>query len=301
MAEFAVLLMAYGGPSSLGDVEPYLLDVRGGRPTSPELVAEVRHRYEVIGGRSPILPITQAQGAALAGELGVPVYTGMRHWHPYIADAVAQIVADHHRRLVAIVMAPHYSTMSVGAYEKALLKAAGARIDIALVRSWGQHPLFLGVVAAHLTQALQRFPDASAVTVVFTAHSLPRRILAAGDAYPDQLQASAAAVAGKLGLSSWELAYQSAGATSGPWLGPDAGEVLARLAAEGRRDFVIAPIGFVCDHVEILYDVDVAYQAVARRLGVRLERMRSLNEDSMLIACLADLARTEAAQRGWVD
>ncbi len=301
MAEFAVLLMAYGGPSSLGDVEPYLLDVRGGRPTSPELVAEVRHRYEVIGGRSPILPITQAQGAALAGELGVPVYTGMRHWHPYIADAVAQIVADHHRRLVAIVMAPHYSTMSVGAYEKALLKAAGARIDIALVRSWGQHPLFLGVVAAHLTQALQRFPDASAVTVVFTAHSLPRRILAAGDPYPDQLQASAAAVAGKLGLSSWELAYQSAGATSGPWLGPDAGEVLARLAAEGRRDFVIAPIGFVCDHVEILYDVDVAYQAVARRLGVRLERMRSLNEDSMLIACLADLARTEAAQRGWVD
>ncbi|HYS21501.1 MAG TPA: ferrochelatase [Gemmatimonadales bacterium] len=301
MAEFAVLLMAYGGPSSLGDVEPYLLDVRGGRPTSPELVAEVRHRYEVIGGRSPILPITQAQGAALAGELGVPVYTGMRHWHPYIADAVAQIVADHHRRLVAIVMAPHYSTMSVGAYEKALLKAAGARIDIALVRSWGQHPLFLGVVAAHLTQALQRFPDASAVTVVFTAHSLPRRILAAGDAYPDQLQASAAAVAGKLGLSSWELAYQSAGATSGPWLGPDAGEVLARLAAEGRRNFVIAPIGFVCDHVEILYDVDVAYQAVARRLGVRLERMRSLNEDSMLIACLADLARTEAAQRGWVD
>jgi len=285
----------------LGDVEPYLLDVRGGRPTSPELLAEVRHRYEVIGGRSPILPITQAQGAALAGELGVPVYTGMRHWHPYIADAVAQIVADHHRRLVAIVMAPHYSTMSVGAYEKALLKAAGARIDIALVRSWGQHPLFLGVVAAHLTQALQRFPDASAVTVVFTAHSLPRRILAAGDAYPDQLQASAAAVAGKLGLSSWELAYQSAGATSGPWLGPDAGEVLARLAAEGRRNFVIAPIGFVCDHVEILYDVDVAYQAVARRLGVRLERMRSLNEDSMLIACLADLARTEAAQRGWVD
>lgn len=301
MAEFAVLLMAYGGPSSLGDVEPYLLDVRGGRPTSPELLAEVRHRYEVIGGRSPILPITQAQGAALAGELGVPVYTGMRHWHPYIADAVAQIVADHHRRLVAIVMAPHYSTMSVGAYEKALLKAAGARIDIALVRSWGQHPLFLGVVAAHLTQAVQRFPDASAVTVVFTAHSLPRRILAAGDPYPDQLQASAAAVAGKLGLSSWELAYQSAGASSGPWLGPDAGEVLARLAAEGRRDFVIAPIGFVCDHVEILYDVDVAYQAVARRLGVRLERMRSLNEDSMLIACLADLARTEAARRGWVD
>jgi ferrochelatase len=301
VAELAVLLMAYGGPSNLGDVEPYLLDVRGGRPTSPELVAEIRHRYEVIGGRSPILPITQAQGAALAGELGVPVYTGMRHWHPYIAEAVEQVVADQHRRLVAIVMAPHYSAMSVGAYEKALHKAAGARLDVGLVRSWGDHPLFLGVVAGHLTQALQRFPDASAVTVVFTAHSLPRRILAAGDPYPDQLQASAAAVAGKLGLSSWELAYQSAGASSGPWLGPDAGEVLARLAGEGRRDFVIAPIGFVCDHVEILYDVDVAYQAVARRLGVRLERMRSLNEDPMLIACLADLVRTEAARRGWVD
>lgn len=305
MAEFAVLLMAYGGPSTLADVEPYLLDVRGGRPTSPELVAEIRHRYELIGGRSPILPITQAQGAALAGEIGVPVYIGMRHWHPYVVDTVKQIVADHYRRLVAIVMAPHYSGMSVGAYEKTLLKASGGggagRLEIALVRSWGDHPLFLGVVAAHLTQALRRFPDASAVDVVFTAHSLPGRILAAGDPYPDQLRASAAAVAGKLGLASWELAYQSAGATSGPWLGPDAGEVLARLAGEGHRDFVIAPIGFVCDHVEILYDVDVAYQELARKLGVRLERMRSLNDDPMLIACLANLVRTAAAGRGWMD
>src|SRR5260370_19487021 len=172
----------------------------------------------------------------------------MGHWHPYIADGVAQIVADHHRRLVAIVMAPHYSTMSVGAYEKAVLKAAGARIDIALVRSWGQHPLFLGVVAAHLTQALQRFPDASAVTVVFTAHSLPRRILAAGDAYPDPLQASAAAVAGQPGLSSWELAYQSAGATSRPGRGSAAREVRARPAAQGPRNLMTAPIRLWCAH-----------------------------------------------------
>jgi len=297
---YAVLLMAYGGPGNLDEVEPYLRDVRGGRPTGRELIDEFRQRYERIGGGSPILPLTQAQGAALAGELRLPVYIGMRHWHPYIAEAVERIVADRHRRLVAIVMAPHYSAMSVGAYEQRLLEAARGRLDVALVRSWGDHPLFLGVAAAHLAQALQRFPDASAAQVVFTAHSLPQRILASGDPYPDQLRASCVAIAAKLGLTSWELAYQSAGATAEPWLGPDAGEVLARLAKEGRHDAVIAPIGFVCDHIEVLYDVDVEYQALARTLGLRLERPRSLNDDPMLISCLADLARATAAGRGWI-
>ena len=301
MAEsLAVLLMAYGGPSNLDEVEPYLLDVRGGRPTSPELIAEIRHRYEVIGGRSPILPLTQSQGAALAGELGVPVYIGMRHWHPFIAETVERIVADHHRRLVAIVMAPHYSGMSVGVYEKKLLEAVRGRLELALLRSWGDHPLFLDAVAGRLVQALQRFPVPNRVQVLFTAHSLPQRILAAGDPYPDQVRASAAAVAARLQLPLWDVGFQSASATTEPWLTPSVREVLERLAGEGHRDFVIAPIGFVCDHVETLYDVDVEYQALARDLGVRLERPRSLNDDRMLIACLADLARTAAAQRGWL-
>lgn len=297
----AVLLMAYGGPASLDDVQPYLLDVRGGRPTAPALVTEIRHRYEQIGGRSPILPLTQAQATALAAAARLPVYVGMRHWHPYIAETVERLVAERRRRVVAIVMAPHYSAMSVGAYEKRLLDATRGRLELALVRSWGDHPLFLDAVAEQLAQTLQRFPDPAAVRVLFTAHSLPQRILAAGDPYPEQLRASAAAVATRLRLPEWDFAWQSAGATSEPWLGPDAGEVLEGLAAAGRRAFVIAPIGFVCDHVEILYDVDIEYQALARKLGVRLERPRSLNDSPTLIACLADLVRTAVAERGWMS
>src|SRR5437016_909717 len=193
----AVLLMAYGGPDSLDDVEPYLLDVRRGRPVSPEFVAEIKQRYARIGGRSPIRERTEAQAAGVQRLLGerFAVRIGMRHWHPYIADAVEGTVAAGQRRLVGIVMAPHYSAMSVGAYQKKLLAATAGRLDVALVRSWGEHPKFLVAVAGRVTQALQRFPSPAAVQVLFTAHSLPERILAAGDPYPSELQASAAAIA----------------------------------------------------------------------------------------------------------
>jgi ferrochelatase len=297
----AVLLMAYGGPGSLDDVEPYLLDVRGGRPTSPELVHEVRERYAQIGGRSPILELTRAQAVGTARALGdgFRVYVGMRHWHPYIRETVDEIVRAGHARMVGVVMAPHYSAMSVGAYEKKLLEAAGGRVETALVRSWGDHPGFLAAVTESMTQALQRFAAPPAVRVVFTAHSLPQRILAAGDPYPDELLASASAVARRLHLSDWRFAYQSAGATPEPWLGPEAGAVMRELAAAGHKDMLIVPIGFVCDHVEILYDVDIAYQALARELGVRLERTRSLNDDALLLECIADLVRGAVAERGW--
>ncbi len=300
--QWAVLLMAYGGPASLDEVGPYLLDVRGGRPTAPELVAAVRARYATIGGRSPIRELTEAQAAGLAQALGgdIPVYVGMRHWHPYIRDTVARIAADRQRRLVGIVMAPHYSALSVGAYEQKLLEAAGDGLDVALVRRWGDHPKFLDAVAARVREALGRFSSPERVQVIFTAHSLPRRIVAAGDPYPDELRASAAAVAGRLALPAWHVAFQSAGATPEPWLGPEASETLGALAGEGHREFLIVPIGFVCDHVEILYDIDVAYQALARELAVRLERTRSLNDDASLVAALADLARTHAAARGWL-
>jgi len=297
----AVLLMAYGGPGNLDEVEPYLLDVRGGRPTSPELVEEIRGRYARIGGGSPIRRLTEAQAAALRRALGaeLPVYVGMRHWHPYIAETVERIVADGRQRLVAIALAPHYSAMSVGAYERKLAEAAAGRLDVGVVRRWGDHPLFLDAVAARLRDALARFPDPARVPVIFTAHSLPQRILANGDPYPDEFRASVAAVVERLALARWHLAFQSAGATPEPWLGPDAGEVLRALAAEGGREALIAPIGFVCDHVEILYDVDVEYRALAARLGMRLERTASLNDDPLLIACLADLARRAASDRGW--
>jgi ferrochelatase len=298
----AVLLMAYGGPGSLDDVEPYLNDVRGGRPTSPELLHEIRERYAQIGGRSPILELTQAQAAAVGYALGAgfEVYVGMRHWHPYIREAADEIARAGHRSVIGVVMAPHYSAMSVGVYEKKLLEAAQDRFETALVRSWGDHPAFLEAVAEHVSQALQRFPSPSAVQVIFTAHSLPQRVLAAGDPYPDELHASAAAVAKRRGLSDWRFAYQSAGATPEPWLGPDAGDVITELAAAGRKAFLLVPIGFVCDHVEILHDIDVEYQALAKRLGVHLERTDSLNDDAGLVAAIADVARTAARVRGWV-
>ena len=297
----AVLLMAYGGPGSLDEVEPYLADVRGGRPTAPELVTEIKGRYARIGGRSPIRERTEAQARALERALGPawPVYVGMRHWHPFIAETVERIVAERGRRVVAIVLAPHFSTMSVGAYEKKLLDAASGRLDLALVRSWGDHPKFLEAVAERVKQALQRFPAPGAVQVVFTAHSLPERILPAGDPYADELRTSAAAVARLALVDEWRFAYQSAGATPEPWLGPEAGAVITELAPT-RKNFLIVPIGFVSDHVEVLYDVDVAYRGLAERLGARLERTDSLNDDPLLVAALADLARTTAAERGWV-
>ena len=302
----AVLLMAYGGPGSLDDVEPYLNDVRGGRPTSPELLGEIRERYARIGGRSPILELTRAQSVAVGRALGAgfQVYVGMRHWHPFIRETADEIVRAGHRHVVGVVMAPHYSAMSVGAYEKKLLEAAQGRFETALVRSWGDHPEFLAGVAERVAQALQRFPSPAggtggAVQVIFTAHSLPQRILAAGDPYPDELRATAEAVAQRLHLKDWRFAYQSAGATPEPWLGPDAGDVITELAAAGRKAFLLVPIGFVCDHVEILYDIDVEYRELAGRLGVQLERTTSLNDDAHLVAAVADVARTAARTRGW--
>ncbi len=298
----AVLLMAYGGPDSLDDVEPYLLDVRGGRAVSPEFTAEIKARYARIGGRSPIRALTEAQAAGVQRLLGdgFAVSVGMRHWHPYIADTVERIVAAGRRRLVGIALAPHYSAMSVGAYQKKLLAATAGRLDVALVRSWGEHPKLLTVVADRVTQALARFPSPAQVQVLFTAHSLPERILTAGDPYPSELRASAAAVAQRAGLTAWHVAYQSAGATPEPWLGPEAGALMTDLAAKGHRDFLIVPIGFVSDHVEVLYDVDIVYQELAGRLGVRLERTASLNDDPLLVAAIAEIAHDTAAGRGWL-
>ncbi len=223
----------------------------------------------------------------------------MRHWHPYIQDAVAEIARAGQNRVVGVAMAPHYSNMSVGAYEKKLLQAADGRLDVALVRTWWQQPQFLDAVANRVVQALQRFPRPSKVQVVFSAHSLPERILASADPYPDELKASAVEVARRARVSDWRFAYQSAGATGEPWLGPDVEEVLPELAKAGHDAVLLVPIGFVCDHVEILYDIDVEYQALARRLGIQLERTASLNDDPGLVAAVVDAVRSAAAERGW--
>jgi ferrochelatase len=300
----AVLLMAYGGPLRLEDVEPYLLDVRGGRPTRPELVEEVRERYRRIGGGSPILDLTRAQAAALERRLNRPgsaagpfrVHVGMRHWHPFLTEACSAIALERPARGVAIAMAPQDSEMSVGAYLRKLEDAsreAGLGFEWRTVRSWCDHPLLADAFAARVAEALGRLPAPAraGATVVFTAHSLPERILAAGDPYPDEVRRTIAAVTARLPGVEWRQAWQSAGRTGEPWLGPDAADVLRQLAAAGGRSVVVAPIGFLCDHVEILWDVDVVYRAVAGELGLVFERTASLNDDPLLIEALADLVR----------
>jgi protoporphyrin/coproporphyrin ferrochelatase len=298
-ASFATLLVAYGSPRSLDEVEPYLLDVRGGRATPPEVVEELRQRYAAIGGCSPLLERTEAQAAALSAVLGAaPVYVGMRHWHPYIADVMGRIRADGHRRVVALALAPHFSRLSIGAYERKIAEARNGA-ELAMVRQWYDHPGFLDAVAARVGEALARFPAPrrDQVALLFTAHSLPQRILDEGDPYPDQLQASVRGVLDRLGPATTRFAFQSAGRTAEPWLGPTPEEVLAELAGEGVREVLVCPIGFVSDHLEVLYDVDVELQAAARELGLRLERTESQNDHPRFIAALADLVRSAAPLR----
>ena len=299
---FAVLLAAYGSPRNPDEVPAYLSDVRGGRATPQAVVEELRHRYAAIGGSSPLLLRSQDQARGLASRLDdTPVYLGMRHWHPYIADVMAEIRGAGYQRIVAVPLAPHFSRLSIGAYSAAI-DAARTSAEVRLVAAWFDHPSFLDAVAARVCDALERFPEAvrADVTIVFTAHSLPRRILAEQDPYPDQLQASVDGVLSRLGPRAAQLAYQSAGRTDEPWLGPDASDTVRELAREGIRNVLICPIGFVSDHLEVLYDIDIELQGLSRSLGVRLERTESLNDHPLLLEALAERVREAARQAGWV-
>ena len=301
-----VLLMAYGGPTSLDQIPEYLADVREGRVPSEELVAEMTHRYEAIGGRSPILELTEAQARGIERELndsqgaetGVRfrVYVGMRHWHPYIREIMPEIVADGVDRVIAVVMAPHYSRMSVGRYMQRVdeaMQQSGATIPVLQVESWKDEPAFVEGVAQRISRAFQRFPEPERedVFVLFTAHSLPERILQWNDPYPDELKISVQAVVDQIHPKRWGFAFQSQGATADPWLGPSVESTLERLAADGTKNVLLVPIGFVCDHVEVLYDVDIEHRGQAKTLGIRLERTESLNDDPLLCRAVADAVR----------
>ncbi len=299
-----VLVMAYGGPNNLDEVEPYLLDVRGGRPTSPQIIHEVRERYRQIGRRSPILERTQAQAAALQSALNDPrfrVLVGMRHWHPYIKEALMQMAEEGIARAVGLAMAPHYSRMSIGAYYEKV-EEAGAPIKVARIERWHLLPGYLDALAGRVRKALEKFPVEirAEAPIIFTAHSLPQRILEWHDPYPAELQATVVGVMERLGPHPCEFAFQSAAISSEPWLGPDAGAIIQRLAAEGKRHVLIAPIGFVAEHVEILYDIDIVYKRQADQLGVHLERIEMLNTAPGMIAGLADLVRSTAKEKGWL-
>jgi protoporphyrin/coproporphyrin ferrochelatase len=277
----AVVLMAYGSPSRPEDVRPYLKDVRGGRPVSDEAVEELAERYRRIGGRSPLGDVTEAQRAALERELDTPVFVGMKHWRPRIAAAVEAALEAGATRIVGLVLAPHYSRLSVGGYRDRLEEALSGRAELVLIESWHDEPAFLDVLAGRVSGT-----DA---WVVFTAHSLPERILADGDPYRDQLLETSRLVAERAGLERWSFAFQSASATGEPWLRPDLSEELERLSAEGARRVLVAPVGFVSDHLEILWDIDIEAQEKAEELGVELRRIDSLNDNPAFVRALANV------------
>ena len=293
----AVFLMALGGPDSLENVEPYLIDLRGGRPTPPALVEEIRERYRATGGRSPVLEITRELAAKVeARRPGLRVVVGLRHWHPFIAEAWADVVAAHPDRVIGICMAPQFSSMTVGKYLEKLAEAraevGGADLPLSTVRSWATHPGLIAGLASRIATALDRFPEnqRAEVPVLFTAHSLPERILAEGDPYPDEVKATVEAVVARLPAGQPHgFAFQSQGRSPEPWLGPEVEPTLDALAAAGVPGVVIAPIGFLSDHVETLYDIDIEFAARADKLGLRLERMPMLNADDDLADVLVAL------------
>ena len=284
-----VLLMAHGTPSSMDEMPEYLRLVRGGRPASPELVAEMRHNYEAIGGRSPLTTLTLAQGEALRARLGdaTPVAVGMRNWKPFIADALGELHAAGATRVIGVPLAPQFSSLSVEKYYNAA--SAGLREGMALVpvQSFHVHPLLVQAFAERLVSA----QPGVETEVVFTAHSLPQRVVDGGDPYVDEVRATAQAVAARAGLERFHIAYQSAGRTPEPWIGPDISGFIRDRAAAGVREFLVSPIGFVCDHTEVLFDIDVQARAAAQACGASLRRTESLNSSPPFIAMLEDLVR----------
>ena len=278
----AVILMAYGSPSRLEDIRPYLEDIREGRPVSDEAVDEVTERYRRIGG-SPLDEVTEAQRAALESELGSPVFVGMKHWQPRIADAVERALAGGADTVVGVVLAPHYSRLSVEGYRERLENVLQGRAELRFVESWHTHEPYLDILADRV-----RGTDAH---VVFTAHSLPARILDEGDPYRDQLLETSRLVAERAGLESWSFAFQSESRTGEPWLGPDILAELEALHARGVERVLVCPVGFVSDHLEILWDLDVEARERAAELGLDLDRIESLNADPAFVRGLAELVR----------
>jgi len=296
----AVLLMAMGGPDCLENVEPFLLDVRGGRPTSPELVAEIRERYRATGGKSPAVGITMNVATKLerrlneAGRAQYRVYVGLRHWHPFIKETYARLMKDEPDHIIGLCMAPQQSSLSTGAYRRKLEEAQADLSDhrsVSYVGSWNRHPRLIAAIAANVQEGLRKFSSTARadVTVLFTAHSLPERIVTMNDPYPDEVKGTVAAVTALLGKQTAAFAYQSQGRSGEPWLGPTVEATVEELARAGRRHVLVAPIGFLCDHVETLYDIDIELKQSAARSGVQLERIAMLNDSPALIETLAEV------------
>jgi len=302
----AVLCMAYGGPNSLEEVEDYYTDIRGGRRPSAESLADLMSRYEAIGGLSPLPDITRRQAAALGEALDVAspgtyrTHVGMKHWHPFVGEAVEDIVAQGADEVIGLVLAPHYSKMSIGGYEQRLVAAraaTGAPFSVDMIHSWYDDEGFIAFAAANLRAALGDWDPAEPGTrVFFSAHSLPERILAEGDPYKDQLLDSSRLIAEAAGVPNWEFAFQSQSHTGEPWLGPDVLTSLEAFAAAGGKQAVVSPIGFVADHLEVLFDLDIEAAEQATKLGIDLRRTASPNDDPRFIQVLAGVVQKRAGR-----
>jgi protoporphyrin/coproporphyrin ferrochelatase len=278
--------MAYGSPERLVDVPAYYADIRGGRPIPPERLADLVERYRRLGieNSSPLNAITERTRAALAGELGLPVHTGMKHWSPHIADAVEAALAGGAERIAGLVLAPHYSALSIKGYRDQLEVALAGRAELAFVDSWHAEPGLIELLAERVRGTRSH--------VVFTAHSLPERILAMGDPYKDQLLETSRLVAESGDLDErWSFSFQSESPTGEPWLGPDILDHLAALRADGVTDVLICPVGFVSDHLEIQWDLDVEAQERAAELGLRVDRIQMPNADAAFVRTLAGIVR----------
>jgi ferrochelatase len=296
MSRPAVILMAYGSPDRLADVPAYYADIRGGRPIRPEQLDDLVARYRALGiddsdAPSPLNAITEETRAVLERRLGLPVLTGMRHWEPRIAAAVETALADGHDLLVGLVLAPHWSSLSIAKYEQLFDSAVAGRAETRFVREWGSDDGLVGFLAERvLTAASGRTPH-----VVFTAHSLPERILAAGDTYRDALLETSRLVADRAAIAEWSFAFQSESPTGEPWLGPDILDHLGDLHAQGVGEVLVCPVGFVSDHLEIRWDIDVEAVDRARELGLRLARIEMPNADPAFVDVLADIVQRELA------
>ena len=288
----AVVLMAYGSPDRIEDVPAYYADIRGGRPIRPELLDDLVARYRRLGieDSNPLNEITEATRAGLEAELGLPVYTGMRHWQPRIAEAAERAIEGGADTIVGLVLAPHYSSLSIEKYRGLLQGAVDDRAELRFVERWGAEPGFVTLLAERL--AVEGHEGAH---VVFTAHSLPARIVEEGDPYKDELLETARLVAEQAGVEDWSFSFQSESPTGEPWLGPDILDHLDSLAEQGARDVLVCPVGFVSDHLEIRWDLDTEAVERAAALAIGLRRIRMPNADPAFVRVLAGLVQRAAA------
>ncbi len=291
--------MAYGSPSSLDEVGDYLAQVRGGRGSSPDEIEHLKQRYQRVGGQTPLLQITKSQADALRKKLiadGYPVRVsfGMKHWHPFIEDIVERISIDNPPTLVGLALAPHYSKLSIGGYEDSVrrgLARKNSNVHFVMVKSWHTEPSLITALSTRVSNMLKEIAGSGGTMVVFTAHSLPLRVVSVDDPYRAQLLETSQLVAREAGVSGWDFAFQSASGPTGTWLGPSLKEKISEFSNKGIKRILVCPVGFVSDHLEILYDLDVEARDYANSHGIALTRTLSLNDDPMFIEALAEVAK----------